>query len=1069
MSRPLFVLVALLGSISPLSAQTPSSRSNRPTAQPPRLDTALYAAMKWREIGPFRGGRVTAVAGHHDEPYVYYFGATGGGVWKTTDGGTTWTPVADSALGAGSIGAIAVAPSDANVIYVGTGESPLRGNTSPGDGMYKSTDAGKTWRHIGLRDAGQIADIEVHPRDENLVYLAVLGHAFGPNPTRGVFRSKDGGRTWDKILFRSDSAGAIDIALDPVNPRIVYAAFWQVRRGPWYMSSGGVGSGLFKTTDGGETWVEITRNEGLPKGIIGKIGVTVSPVNHDRVWAMVEAEDGGVFRSEDGGQTWRRTNEERSLRQRAWYYTHIHADPQNVDAVYVMNVGFFRSVDGGRTFTAIRTPHGDNHALWIAHNDARRMINGNDGGANVSFNGGTTWTRQDNQPTAQFYHVTTTTHFPYQVCGAQQDNSTLCIASRTSGAGIDRTDWYPVGGCESGYISVRPDDPDVTFAGCYHGMLERHDLKTGQERNVAVWPDYGMGHGAGDLKYRWQWTFPIVHSRHNPNVLYAAANVLFKSTDDGHSWMPISPDLTRNDQSKQGASGGPITKDNTSVEYYDVIFAVAPSAHDSNTIWAGTDDGLVHLTRDGGKSWTNVTPRAADLPEWALISIVEASPHDPATAYVAATRYKLDDFRPFIYKTSDYGKTWRRITAGIPENHFIRVVREDPVRRGLLYAAGEFGMYVSFDDGGTWQSLRQNLPVVPIHDLVVKDNDLIVATHGRSFWILDDVTPLHQLSPEVARAERHLFKPRDVWRVRGGGGGGGGQGPALPRGVGQNPPAGAVVFAYFRQKPEGEVTLEFLDGRDSVIRRFSTKPRMPADSLKVSAGMNRFVWNLRHPDASRFEGMVLWGGGTQGPVAVPGTYKARLSAGGWSATHAFEVKKDPRVPVTQAELQRQFDLLISIRNRLSDANDAVRRIRAVKGQLDAVAERAKRGRAPAATTSSGANGEQGAGAQGADIAADAESLKAKLSAIEGEIYQVKNRSNQDPLNYPIMLNNRISWLAGVVGSADAPPTEQSVRVFEELSAALQVQLDRLKAVLETDVPTFNRRVRELDVPALSVP
>jgi len=1064
MPRPLVVLIALLGSIiTPLSAQKPTP-----------LDTALYSALKWREIGPFRGGRVTAVAGHEHEPAVYYFGATGGGVWKTTDAGSNWAPVTDSALGAGSIGAIAVAPSDANVVYVGTGESPLRGNASAGDGMYRSTDAGKSWRHIGLRDAGQIGDIEVHPRDESLVYVAVLGHAFGPNATRGVFRSKDGGKTWDKILFRSDSAGAIDLAMDPVNPRVLYAAFWQVRRGPWYMSSGGPGSGLFKSSDGGDTWTELTRNDGLPKGVIGKIGVTVSPVNHERVWAIVEADSGGVFRSEDGGQTWRRTNEERNLRQRAWYYTHIHADPQNVDAVYVMNTGFYRSVDGGKTFTAIRTPHGDNHALWIAPNDAQRMINGNDGGGNVSFNGGATWSRQDNQPTAQFYHVTTTTHFPYRVCGAQQDNTTVCIASRTSEAGIDRTDWYPVGGCESGYISARRDDPDVTFAGCYQGMLERHDVKVGQERNVSIWPDYGMGHGAADQKYRWQWTFPIVHSPQNPNVLYAAANVLFKSTDDGQSWTPISPDLTRNDKSKQGPSGGPITKDNTTIEYYDVIFAVAPSPHDSNTIWAGTDDGLVQITRDGGKTWTNVTPRGGDLPEWALISIIEPSPHEPGAAYVAATRYKLDDFRPFIYKTTDYGRTWRRITVGIPENHFIRVVREDPVRRGLLYAGGEFGVYVSFDDGAAWQPLRNNLPVVPIHDLVVRDNDLIVATHGRSFWILDDLTPLHQLTAEVVRAERHLFKPRDVWRVRGGGGGGGdasGEGATQTRGIGRNPPNGVVLFAYFRQKPEGEVTLEFLNARDSVIRRFTTKPRAPTDSLRVSSGMNRFVWNLRYPPASRFEGMILWGGqgGIQGPVAIPGTYKARLTAGSWSATQSFEVKKDPRVTTTQADLQRQFDLLISIRNRLSDANDAVRRIRAVKEQLDAVAARARRGPRGVTATSTGANGEGNAAASQADLAAEAESLKAKLSAIESEIYQVKNRSSQDPLNYPIMLNNRISWLAGVVGSADAPPTEQSVKVFEELSATLQVQLDRLKAVLETDVPAFNRKVREMDVPALTVP
>ena len=1051
MSRPLFALIALLGLFTPLSAQRESRPSGRQAVRPSSvIDTALYSALKWREIGPFRGGRVTAVAGHENEPYVYYFGATGGGVWKTTDGGTTWAPVADSALGAGSIGAIAVAPSDANVVYVGTGESPLRGNTSPGDGMYKSTDAGKTWRHVGLKDAGQIADIEVHPKDENLVYAAVLGHAFGPNATRGVFRSRDGGRTWDKILFRSDSAGAIDLAMDPVNPRILYAAFWQARRGPWYLSSGGVGSGLFKSTDGGESWTELTRNEGLPSGVIGKIGVAVSHVNPERVWAIVEAEEGGVFRSEDGGRTWQRTNDDRRLRQRAWYYTHIHADPQNVDAVYVMNTGFYRSVDGGKTFTPIRTPHGDNHALWIAPNDAQRMINGNDGGANVPFNGGTTWTRQDNQPTAQFYHVTTTTHFPYRVCGAQQDNSTVCIASRTSEAGIDRTDWYPVGGCESGYISARRDDPDVTFAGCYHGMLERHDAKTGLERNVSIWPDYGMGYGAGDLKYRWQWTFPIVHSPQNPNVLYAAANVLFKSTDEGQSWTPISGDLTRNDKSKQGPSGGPITKDNTSVEYYDVIFAVAPSPHDSNTIWAGTDDGLVHITRDGGKTWTNITPK--ELPEWALISIVEASPHDPATAYVAATRYKLDDFRPYIYRTSDHGRTWQRVVAGIPPGHFIRVVREDPARRGLLYAGGEFGVYVSFDAGSSWQSLQRNLPVVPIHDLAVKDHDLVAATHGRSFWILDDLTPLHQLSADVARAGRHLFRPRDTFRRPGGGGFGGGGGGGGAPGGGRNPPNGAVVNFYVSQVPDSEARLEILDSRDSVIRAFSTRPARPSDSLQVKAGMNRFVWNLRYPDASRFQGLILWGGGTQGPVAVPGRYRVRLRVGGWSATQDLAVLKDPRVTASDDDLRAQFDLLQRIRGSLTAAHDAVRRIREVREQVEASATRA-RGLA---------------GDRSREIAAAADSLKAHLTAVEEAIYQTKNRSNQDPLNYPIRINNKIAALAGVVGGADTRPTDQSVRVFEELSAALQVQLDRLKTIVETEVPAFNGLVKQTDVPAVSV-
>ena len=1048
--------------VLPASAQRRPARPARAATSAPPLpgatftvDTTLYNALEWREIGPFRGGRSTAVAGHAGQPYTFYFGATGGGVWKTTDGGLTWQPVSDKAFHSGSIGAIEVAPSDANVVYVGTGESPIRGNVSPGDGVYRSTDAGKTWTHVGLRDAGQIGAIRVHPADADLVYVAVLGHAFGPNADRGVFRSKDGGKTWDKILFRSDSAGAIDLAMDPVNPRILYAAFWQARRGPWYLSSGGSGSGLFKSTDGGDTWKEITRNEGLPKGVVGKIGVTVSGASHDRVWAIVEAEDGGVFRSDDGGDTWRRLNEDRNLRQRAWYYTHIHADPRDAETVYVLNTGLYRSVDGGRTFTPIRAPHGDNHALWIAPNDPLRMINGNDGGANVTYNGGVTWTGQDNQPTAQFYHVVTTTHVPYQVCGSQQDNSTVCIASRTDagGGGITEKDWHEVGGGESGWIAARADDPDVVFAGSY-SYLSRLDRRTGQERNVFPWPDNPMGWGAGDLKYRFQWTFPVVLSPLNPNVLYVGANVVFRSTNDGRSWDVISPDLTRNDKAKQGPSGGPITKDNTSVEYYNTVFVIAPSARDSNLIWAGTDDGLVQVTRDGGKSWTNVTPPARDLPDWGLISSIEPSPRDAGTAYLAATRYKLDDFRPYIFKTTDYGRTWRRLVAGIPDNHFIRVVREDPARRGLLYAGGEFGVYLSFDDGANWQTLQRNLPVVPIHDLAVRDNDLIAATHGRSFWILDDLTPLQQLGDSVARATRFVFKPRDPSRMGAGGGGFGGGGGA-PSGVGRNPPGGAVVYFYLKDKPDSsaDVRLEFLDARDSVVRRFTTRPREPvADTLKLRAGMNRFVWNLRYPDASRFPGMIFWAGGTVGPVAVPGTYKVRLAAGDWSQTQSFVLTRDPRVATTQEDYQKQFDLLLRIRDRVTAANDAVKRIRDVKEQMDGAATRA-RGLA---------------GDAGKRIAQQADSIKARLGAIEAEIYQVKNRSSQDPLNYPIRLNNKLAALAGVVGSADAAPTDQSTRVFDELSAALQVQLDRLKAVLEADVPAFNKLVKDSDVPAVTV-
>ena len=1047
----------LLGSIVAVLVLVPAYMfSVRPLdAQRPQYDTTLYEALEWRSIGPYRGGRVTAVAGVPGEPYVHYMGATGGGVWKTVDGGMTWRPVSDGFLGAGSIGAIGVAPSDHNVVYVGTGEACIRGNVSPGVGVYKSTDAGKTWKHVGLREAGQIGRIRVHPRDHDLVYVAALGHVFGPNEERGVFRSTDGGATWEKILYKDENTGAVDLAIDPTNPRIMYAAFWQARRMPWGMESGGPGSGLYKTTDGGDTWTEITRNDGLPEGILGRIGVTVSPADHDRVWAIIEADTGGVFRSDDGGDTWSLVNSERRLRQRAWYYTHIYADTKDPETVYVLNTGFYRSVDGGKTYSSIRTPHGDNHDLWIDPETPLHMVNGNDGGANVTHTGGVTWTAQSNQPTAQMYHVITTNDFPYKVCGAQQDNSTMCIASRTTSFGITTQDWHRVGGCESGYIAPHPENTDVFYAGCYGGTMTHFDLQTGQARNVMVWPENPMGWGARDLRYRFQWTFPIVFNPHDPDVLYAAGNILFRSTNQGQSWEPISPDLTRDDESKQGPSGGPITKDNTSVEYYNTIFTVAPSPHEADVIWAGTDDGLLHITRDGGQTWTDVTP--GDMPEWGLVSVIDASPHDSATAYVAVTRYKLDDFQPYIFRTNDYGRSWRKIVRGIPENHFIRVVREDPARRGLLYAAGEFGVHVSFDDGERWQSLQLNLPVAPIHDMVVKDNDLVIATHGRSFWILDDLTPLHQLSDEVAAADVHLFKPRAAYRM-----GGFGFRRPIP-GVGNNPENGVTVFYYFKEEPEEpevEVKLEFLDAGGEVIRTFSSKtlgddqrrvPRAPrAPRVPVETGMNRFVWNLRHPDASRFEGMIFWAGGTTGPVAVPGTYQVRLTAGDWTRTQSFEVLKDPRVPATQADLQEQFELLVRIRDRLTEANDAVSRIREIKGQLDGVMERLKENE----------SAEQ--------VVTRAKDTKERLSSVEQEIYQVQNRSNQDPLNYPIRLNNKLASLVRVVASADAKPTDQSYAVFDYLSAELQEQLDVLQQIIDMDVPEINRMVGELSLPAVII-
>ncbi|MCS6804911.1 MAG: glycosyl hydrolase [Acidobacteriota bacterium] len=1046
------LIVSVVGWVLPTYAQ--------PEAKSASLDVRLYKALQWRSIGPYRGGRSVAVAGHPRQPYTFYFGATGGGVWKTEDGGITWINISDGTFKTGSVGAIAVAESDPNVIYVGMGEACIRGNVSPGDGVYKSEDAGKTWKHVGLADTQTISRVRVHPNNPDLVYVAAFGHAFGPHAERGVYRSKNGGATWEKVLFKDNKTGAIDLILDPSNPRIIYAALWEAYRNPWSLSSGGPGSGLYKSTDGGDTWTELTNNEGLPKGIKGRIGITVSPAQPERLWAIIEAEDGGVFRSDNGGQTWRKMNDDRRLLQRAWYYSHIYADPKDAETVYVLNVQFLKSVDGGKTFDrTISVPHGDNHDLWIDPNNPLRMINANDGGANVTYNGGATWTEQD-QPTAQFYHVTVDNQFPYRVYGAQQDNTTVSIASRTTSFGIDRTDWHPVGGCESGYIAVRPDDPNIVYAGCYGGYLSRYDHRTRQVHEISVWPESPIGWGAGDLKYRFQWTAPILISPHDPTVLYTAGNHVFKSTDEGMSWQIISPDLTRNDKSKQGPSGGPITKDNTSVEYYNTIFALAESPRQAGLLWAGTDDGRIHISRNGGRSWEEVTPK--ELPEWTLISIIEPSPHDAATAYVAATRYKFDDFKPYIYKTNDYGKSWKKITAGIPDVEYTRVVREDPHRRGLLYAGTERGVHVSFDDGQQWQSLQLNLPATPIHDLVIqpREKDLIVATHGRSFWILDDLAVLHQLSREVANADAYLFAPETTYRM----GGSSFSRPGLS--LGTNPPNGAVLYYYLKEKPKTDIKLEILDEAGAVIRTFSSAAsaepppteqqeesfgaRRAPTKLPAEAGLNRFIWDLRYPDATALPGALLWGGSTRGPVAVPGRYQVRLTVGDIKLTQPLQIVKDPRLTTTPEDFKQQFELLIKLRDKLSQAHEAVLTIREARKQVDDLARRLKDH--PNAKS----------------LGDTAKSLQQKFTAIEEELVQVRVKSSQDVLNYPIKLNNKLAALASTVASADARPTRQMYDVFNDLSARLDAQLTALQQVISKDLAAFNRTLRDGDIPAVLV-
>ena len=1024
---------------------------------------STLAGLQYRHLGPFRGGRSVAVAGVPAQSLVYYFGATGGGVWKTTDGGVNWESVSDGQpFGTGSVGAVEVSQSDPNVVYVGMGETSIRGNVSHGDGVYKSLDAGKTWKRIGLEDTRHIGRVRVHPRNPDIVYVAALGHIFGPNEQRGVYRTKDGGKSWERVLFKSSKAGAIDLVIDPTNPNNLYAAIWEAKRTPYSLESGGPDSGLWKSTDGGDTWTDISRRPGLPKGLLGRIGVTVSGANGDRLWAIVEADEGGVFRSDNGGESWTRVNEGRNLRQRAWYYSHIYADPKSADTVYVLNVGFYKSVDGGRTYTTIGVPHSDNHDLWIDPANPLRMINANDGGANVTTDGGRNWSEQD-QPTAQFYRVALDNDFPYHVYGAQQDNSTVKIASRTTGFGITIRDWEETAGSESGWVQPHPKDSNIVFGGNYGGYLTRLDHRTGQERDINVWPDNPMGWGAEGMKYRFQWNFPILFSPHDPNVLYTAGNRLFRTTNEGQTWAPISPDLTRNDKTKLGPSGGPITKDNTSVEYYCTIFTIAESPVQKGVIWAGSDDGLVHVTRDGGASWQKVSDNIRGLPEWIQINSIEASPFEAGTAYVAATMYKSDDNRPYLYKTNDYGKSWKKIVTGIPETAFTRVIREDPHRRGLLYAGTETGMYVSFNDGETWQSLQLNLPVVPITDLAVhkRDKDLVVATQGRSFWILDDLTVLHQWQSSIAQSPQHLFRPEEAIRMPGGG--------FRSRGaatVGQNHPAGAAIWYYLKEKPKGEVTLEILDGRGQSIRKFSSQAASGegaagteggggragggAPRLSVEKGLNRFDWDLRYPDATRFPGLILWAGMLSGPKAVPGTYQVRLTVDGQSLTETLVVRKDPRIPTTPEEFQKQFDLLLRIRDKLTETHNSIVAIRDARRQINDYAARVK------------------PQPEARPIVEAAKALSDKLTKIEEELYQTKNQSSQDPLNYPIRLNNKLAALAGSIAGPDSQPTDQHFAVYEELVKRIDAELAGLRQIFSTDVPAFNKLVRERDIPAVSV-
>tara|TARA_R110001599_G_scaffold203055_1_gene400008 strand:+ start:36747 stop:39788 length:3042 start_codon:yes stop_codon:yes gene_type:complete len=994
-NRSLFTLLLCIGALL-LPDKATFAQAQKQTLP---VDPSFYKNYSWRNIGPDRGGRSLGSSGSPGRPNEYYFGATGGGLWKTIDGGNKWFPVTDGQISSSSIGAVAVAETNPDIVYIGGGETQLRGSITQGDGVYKTTDGGKTWRHLGLKETQAISRIRVHPTNPNIVYVAALGHVYGDNEERGVFRSKDGGNTWEKVLYVSDKAGAADIIIDRTNPNVLYASTWQVYRKAWKMWGGGPDSKLFKSLDGGDTWIDLTKNPGMPEGPIGKIGVTVSPADPNRVWATVEANEGGIFRSDDGGWTWERVNSERKLRQRAFYYSRIYADPLDRDVVYGLNVGFHKSTDGGRTFDiTIRPPHGDNHDLWIDPNDPMRMISSNDGGGTVSVNGGQSWTDLD-FPTAQFYHVMTTSDVPYHVAGAQQDNSTLAMPSQGRGPS------YSVGGGESGWITQSPVDPDVFYAGSQGALLTRYNRRTGQYRDIQVYPRFFSGEPSSALPERWQWTFPIMFSPKDPSVMYTTSQHVWKTTNDGQTWEKISPDLTYADPETLGVTGGVITMDMNGPEIYATVFALAPSNYDVNTIWAGSDDGKVHITRNGGKKWDDITPK--DLPKFSRISIIEESKFKPGTLYLAANRYQVDDREPYVFKTTDYGKTWMKIITGIKPGHFARSIREDLKVPGLLYLATEHGVYVSFNDGAIWQSFQLNLPDTPIRDLVLKNDDVVLGSHGRGFWIMGDIRPLREAASMDMKKVK-LFKPA-------------------------NPIRGVynASIQYYLPNAADSVTIEIMDAKGNLIETYTGKKSDGRRaSVRTDKGINEFNWNLRYPGATIFEGMIIWSGRPQsGPTAPLGDYQVRLTANGTTQTSSFTIEMDPNLEgITADDIQKQFDLALKIMSKTSAANEAVIQIRNIRKQAEALSK----------------SGDAGLNSAIND-------MLEKMKVIEEDLYQVKNQSGQDPLNFPIKLNNRLASLRRSVESGQARPTDASYVVFEELSAELKIHLDKLDQVLNSDL------------------
>ena len=1022
-----------------------SQAQRRKKAAAPAIAPELVKGIEYRELGPFRGGRSAAVTGVPGQPNLFYMGATGGGVWKTDNAGTTWKNISDGFFG-GSIGAVAVAPSDPNVIYVGGGEVTLRGNVSSGSGMYKSIDAGKTWDFIGLPESRHIPRVRIHPTNPDIVYAAVLGNIYKPTQERGVYKSTDGGKSWRRTLFANANAGAVDLVIDPNNARVLYATTWRVNRTPYSLNSGGEGSKVWKSTDAGESWTELSTNKGFAKGTLGIMGIAVSPVKADRVWAMVENKDqGGLYRSEDGGATWSKINDERKLRQRAWYYTRLYADTQDADGLYVLNVRYHKSTDGGKSFETANAPHGDHHDLWIAPEDNQRMIMADDGGAQVSLDGGNSWSTYHNQPTAQYYRVTTDNSFPYRIYVAQQDNSTQRVKHRSDGGSISESDWEETAGGESAHIAVDPKNNDIVYGGSYGGFLTRVNHKTGTTRGINVWPDNPMGYGAEGMKYRFQWNFPIIFSKHNPDKLYTFSQHVHATTNEGQSWEILSPDLTRNDPTKLVSSGGPITQDNTGVEYYATIFAAAESPLKEGELWVGSDDGLVHLTQDGGATWNNITPK--QMPTWAMVNSVEPSAFDPAVCYIAATSYKSGDFTPYLYKTEDYGKTWTTITNGIAKEHFTRVLREDPAVKGLLYAGTENGMYVSYNDGASWEAFQNNLPIVPITDLAVKDHSLIVATQGRSLWMIDDLTVLHQLlAGEKSNTKTaRLFDPKDAYRTKGRGG-------RSSLTAGTNLPNGVITHFYLPEGMEQDsVVLNYHNAAGDLLASYSNKAKERSKKLTLDKGANTFVWDTRGTGSELLPGMILWWANLDGPKAVPGAYKVSMSVGDQTiATHDFSILPDPRAEASVADMQAQYDFITKVNTTINDAHNAIKNIRDVNGKLTAFMKKYKGDTAVS------------------DLYTMAKDMKESLETVEKALYQTQNRSGQDPLNFPIRLTNKLGHLNSLVGLDDFPPTEQDEAVRQELTAAIEVQLARFNQTISDQLEAFNAAFTAKGLPFLSV-